>query len=157
MPSASSRCSRIVSKSGLILEWDNFLATATFPPRSASHGGCTAGGVPASSPTDEADEEAHGLAGVLTVLAGRGGGPGLLLVLRITGLPGWDLFREWVGEGEEGRERGGWRRPFDSRSLDFLAGTGGGTGGFLGWVLMILSPFALDSGGLDKSSGTVGD
>lgn len=45
-------------------------------------------------------------------------------------------MREWVGEGvgdgEEGRERGGCRRPLTSLSLDFLAGTGGGTGGFLG-------------------------
>lgn len=149
----------MVNKSGLIFEWDTFLATATLPPRSDNHGGCTDEGVPASSPTEEADEELHGLAGVLGVLAGRGGGPGLLLVLRITGLLGCDLFIEWVGDGEEGRESGAWRRPLAIRSLDFLAGTGGGTGGFLGWVRMILSP--LDSGGLvaglDSSSGTVGD
>lgn len=37
-----------------------------------------------------------------------------------------------MGDEEEGRERGGWRRPLASLSLDFLAGTGGGTGGFLG-------------------------
>lgn len=44
-------------------------------------------------------------------------------------------MREWVGEGvgdgEEGGERGVWRRPLAIRSRDFLAGTGGGTGGFL--------------------------
>lgn len=37
-----------------------------------------------------------------------------------------------MGEGEDGRERGAWRRPLASLSLDFLAGTGGGMGGFLG-------------------------
>lgn len=114
--------------------WDAFLATATFPPRSENQGGCTAGGVPGSSPADEAEEVAQGLAGVLGVLAGRAGGQGL--GLRITGLLGWERWREWVGEavgeGEEGREPGGWRRPLVSLSLDFLAGTGGGTGGFLG-------------------------
>lgn len=79
------------------------------------------------------------------------------MVLRITGLLGWDRFNEWVGDGEEGRDRGAWRRPLARRSLDFLAGTGGGTGGFLGWILgAILSP--VDSGGgLDAGTGEVGD
>lgn len=58
---------------------------------------------------DEADEVAHGLAGVLGVLGGRAGAvrPGL----RTIGLLGWERLKEWVGEGvgdgEEGRERGG--------------------------------------------------
>lgn len=87
---------------------------------------------------DEADEVAQGLAGVLGVLAGRAGalGLGLGLLLRMMGLLGWERVREWagegVGDGEEGRERGGFRRPLASLSLDFFAGTGGGTGGFLG-------------------------
>lgn len=118
---------------------------------------------PESSPTEEAEEEVQGLAGLLLggVFTGRGGGgPGLLLVLRITGLLGWDRFSECVGEGEEGSERGAWRRPLARRSLDRFAGTGGGTGGFLGWILgAILSP--ADSGGLlgglQRGSGTTAD
>lgn len=109
MPSTSSRCSKRVSRSGLILLWEAFLETATLPPRSESHGGCIAGGVPDSSPMDEVDEVAQGLVGVLGVLAGKAGA--LLLLLRIIGLLGCERWREWVGEGvgdgEEGRERGG--------------------------------------------------
>lgn len=87
MPSASSRCSRRVSRSGLILVWEAFLEIATLPPKSESHGGCIAGGVPDSSPIDEVDEVAQGLAGVLGVLAGRAGALGLGL-LRMIGLLG---------------------------------------------------------------------
>lgn len=89
MPSACSRCSRSVSRSGLILVWEAFLVTAILPPRSESHGGgCAGGGVPGSSPIDEADEVVHGLAGVLGDLAGRAGAPMLGLLLRIMGLLG---------------------------------------------------------------------
>ncbi len=69
--------------------------------------------MPDSSPMDDADEVAQGLAGLLRVLAGRAGalGLGLLLLLRIMGLLGCERLREWVGEGvgdgEEGWERGG--------------------------------------------------
>lgn len=72
------------------MAWETFLATATLPPRSENHGGCTAGGVSDSSPMEEADDVAQGLAGVLGVFAGRAGGLGLglLLLLRITGLLG---------------------------------------------------------------------
>lgn len=126
MPSASSLCSSKVSRSGLILEWDAFLVTATLPPRSESHGGAT--DAPASSA-----EELRGLLGVLGILAGRGGaGP---VAHRVTGLLGWERVSECVGErvgeGDEGTESGGWQTPLASLSLDFLAGTGGGTGGFL--------------------------
>lgn len=134
MPSASSRCSTTVSRSGLILLWEAFLEMAILPPRSESQGGGAAGGEPGSSPTEEADEVALGLAGLLGFLAGRAGALGL--GVRTTGLLGWERLKEWVGEGagdgEEGRDRGGCLRPLASRSLDFFAGTGGGTGGFFG-------------------------
>lgn len=108
MPSASSRCSSRVSRSGLILAWETFLATATLLPRSESHGGGTVGEVADSSPIDEVDEVVQELVGVPGVLAGRAGALGLL---RIIGLLGWERVRECVGEGvgdgEEGREREG--------------------------------------------------
>lgn len=49
-----------------------------------------AGGVPDSSPMEEAEEVAHGLAGVLGVLGGRAGALrlGLGLLLRMMGLLG---------------------------------------------------------------------
>lgn len=52
----------------------------------------------------------EGLVGLLMGLEDRVGVPGL----------------------ELGRTKDGCRNPFTRRSLDFLAGTGGGTGGFLG-------------------------
>lgn len=79
-----------MNRSGLILAWETFLAIATLPPRSENHGGGTVGGLPESSPMDEADEVAQGLVGVLGILAGRAGAGalGLLLLLRIMGLLG---------------------------------------------------------------------
>lgn len=60
---------------------------ATLPPRSESQGGGAAGGEPESSPTEEADEVALGLAGLLLgFLAGRAGALGL--GVRTTGLLG---------------------------------------------------------------------
>lgn len=87
--------------------------TAILPPRSDSHGGCTAGAVSDSSPMEDAKEGAHGLAGVLIVLAGRAGAlsMGLGLQLRIMGLLGWERLMECVGEtvgdGEEDRDGDG--------------------------------------------------
>jgi len=90
---------------------ETFLVTAILPPRSESQGGCTAGGVPDSSPKDDADEVALGLAGVLGVLGGRAGALRMGLGLRIMGLLGWERLNEWEGEAEgdgvEGMERGG--------------------------------------------------
>lgn len=93
--------------------WESFLVTAILPPRSESHGGCTAGAVSDSSPMDDAKEGVHGLGGVLMVLAGRAGAQsmGLGLQLRIMGLLGWERLMECVGEavgdGEEDRDRDG--------------------------------------------------
>lgn len=93
------------------MEWEAFLVIAILPPRSETHGGCTAGGEPGSSGMDAEDGAARGLAGVLGVLAGRGGAVRMGLGLRMMGLLGCERLRKWVGEavgdGVEGRERGG--------------------------------------------------
>lgn len=120
MPSAASLSSSSVSRSASLetllsatIGLEPWICGQADSGKSDSQGGGTDGGVPDSSSSGERVGEM----GVgVTVVLSRGLGQVL------TGRAG----RRWAG--------GGGRRPLGRRSLDFLTGTGGGTGAFLGRV-----------------------